>query len=308
MTQAFNLSQLANFVNSSGQLDASTALYNQTPVSNGGTGKSSVTAGALLIGNGTSAMNEVSGTGANQLLASSPTGWASVPSASVAGGDYNAIYYVGTSPGTYTVPSTLKAVRVTVIGGGGSGSTRGSAAPTQQGGGAGGAGGGGIKLSISRATLLGSYPTGIIPIAAGAAGISPSPPGNAPGTTGGTSSFGAFCSATGGGGGGAIGTTSPGGAAGTTAGTDISVYSSPAYFGSRSGGATTGSAAIGSGGNFGVWSLFSGQGGVGVSATPGTSNPGVGYGSGGGGMWCPTSIITKGGNGSAGLLLIEEFY
>jgi hypothetical protein len=28
MTQAFNLSQLANFVNSSGQLDASTGLYN----------------------------------------------------------------------------------------------------------------------------------------------------------------------------------------------------------------------------------------------------------------------------------------
>ena len=31
MTQAFNLSQLANNVNSSGQLDASTALYNAVP-------------------------------------------------------------------------------------------------------------------------------------------------------------------------------------------------------------------------------------------------------------------------------------
>ena len=31
MTQAFNLSQLANNVNSSGQLDASTALYNSVP-------------------------------------------------------------------------------------------------------------------------------------------------------------------------------------------------------------------------------------------------------------------------------------
>lgn len=30
MTQAFNLSQLANFVNSSGQLNASTGLYNST--------------------------------------------------------------------------------------------------------------------------------------------------------------------------------------------------------------------------------------------------------------------------------------
>jgi len=31
MTQAFNLSQLANNVNSSGQVDASTALYNAVP-------------------------------------------------------------------------------------------------------------------------------------------------------------------------------------------------------------------------------------------------------------------------------------
>lgn len=31
MTTAFNLSQLANKVNSSGQLDASTALYNSVP-------------------------------------------------------------------------------------------------------------------------------------------------------------------------------------------------------------------------------------------------------------------------------------
>jgi hypothetical protein len=31
MTQAYNLSQLANKVNSSGQLDATTALYNAVP-------------------------------------------------------------------------------------------------------------------------------------------------------------------------------------------------------------------------------------------------------------------------------------
>lgn len=38
MTQAFNLSQLANFTNSSGQVDASAGLYNAVPVANGGTG------------------------------------------------------------------------------------------------------------------------------------------------------------------------------------------------------------------------------------------------------------------------------
>jgi hypothetical protein len=38
MTQAFNLSQLANFTNSNGQLDASTGLFNAVSITNGGTG------------------------------------------------------------------------------------------------------------------------------------------------------------------------------------------------------------------------------------------------------------------------------
>lgn len=44
MTQAFNLSQLANNLNSSGQLDATDGLVNAVPVANGGTGASSETA------------------------------------------------------------------------------------------------------------------------------------------------------------------------------------------------------------------------------------------------------------------------
>ena len=47
MTQAFNLSQLANFTNSSGQLDASVGLYNATPVANGGTGGTTASAGKV---------------------------------------------------------------------------------------------------------------------------------------------------------------------------------------------------------------------------------------------------------------------
>lgn len=42
MTQAYNLSQLANNLNSSGQLDAQDGLVNAVPVSNGGTGASNV--------------------------------------------------------------------------------------------------------------------------------------------------------------------------------------------------------------------------------------------------------------------------
>lgn len=44
MTQAFNLSQLANNLDSSGRLDATDGLVNAVPIANGGTGASSVAA------------------------------------------------------------------------------------------------------------------------------------------------------------------------------------------------------------------------------------------------------------------------
>lgn len=44
MTQAYNLSQLANNLNSSGQLDATDGLVNAVPVANGGTGASTPSA------------------------------------------------------------------------------------------------------------------------------------------------------------------------------------------------------------------------------------------------------------------------
>jgi hypothetical protein len=54
MTQAFNLSQLANNLNTSGQLDATDGLTGAVPVANGGTGLTSTpTNGQLNIGNGT---------------------------------------------------------------------------------------------------------------------------------------------------------------------------------------------------------------------------------------------------------------
>lgn len=44
MTQAYNLSQLANNLNSSGQLDATDGLVNAIPIANGGTGASAASA------------------------------------------------------------------------------------------------------------------------------------------------------------------------------------------------------------------------------------------------------------------------
>jgi hypothetical protein len=53
MTQAFNLSQLANKVNTSGELNASTGLSSTVPVDHGGTGLTSVgTSGNVLTSNG----------------------------------------------------------------------------------------------------------------------------------------------------------------------------------------------------------------------------------------------------------------
>jgi hypothetical protein len=59
MTQAFNLSQLANNLNSSGQLDATDGLVNAVPVANGGTGASSATAARTNL-----SVPSVSGSGA----------------------------------------------------------------------------------------------------------------------------------------------------------------------------------------------------------------------------------------------------
>lgn len=64
MTQAFNLSQLANNVNTSGQLNLSAAVYNTLAIANGGTNNASlaVTAGGVLYTDGTKIVNVGVGT------------------------------------------------------------------------------------------------------------------------------------------------------------------------------------------------------------------------------------------------------
>lgn len=83
MTQAFNLSQLANNLNSSGQLDASDGLVNAVPVANGGTGASTAAAARTNLvvpkTDGTDATGtwpiNISG---NAATASSAAAWSSV--------------------------------------------------------------------------------------------------------------------------------------------------------------------------------------------------------------------------------------
>jgi len=77
MTQAYNLSQLANNLNSTGQLDATDGLVNAVPVANGGTGASTAVAARTNLDVAQAVYAVPSGgiimwSGA---IASIPTGW-----------------------------------------------------------------------------------------------------------------------------------------------------------------------------------------------------------------------------------------
>ena len=288
MTQAFNLSQLANFVNTSGQLNAATGLFNQVPVANGGTGKSSVTTGALLLGAGTSAMTELTGTTPGTTVVSSPTGWTAAPSASVGGGDY--IMRTYTSPSAWTKPASLKAVRVTVVGGGGTGGNA-TSNPTQGAQGGGGGGGGGAAICYLDAPAI----PGPITITAGA----------------GTNSFGPLASATGGANGGNSSgpTTGAGGAGG------IGTVPSPAPSGAIT---LTGSPGVSGSGSFlGSTSYFGGTSQIFSSLrllasgpnAPGAPSTSIGTGGNGAGTRGSPPVGTNtGGTGGPGIVIIEEFY
>lgn len=220
MTQAFNLSQLANKVNTSGQLDASTGLVNITPVANGGTGRSSVTAGRLLIGAGTSAMTLLAGAAVDDVVTWNGTAW--VSAAAAGGASPTVSTFI--APGTWTKPGTIKGIKVTVIGGGGSGGA--STAPTQPAAGGGG-GGGGTAIEFIAAPAL----PGPVAITAGA----------------GTNSFGTFCSATAG----ATAGVSPGKGAngGSGSGGSINFGGADGGNGFTGNGGTGGSSSLGGGGS-----------------------------------------------------------
>lgn len=92
---------------------------------------------------------------------------------------------VFTSSGTFTVPAGVTKVKVTVVGAGGGGSTTTS----------GGGGGAAIKI------VSGLTPGGTVAVTVGTGGAGRAAGTITAGAVGGTSSFGAFCSASGGGGG-----------------------------------------------------------------------------------------------------------
>jgi hypothetical protein len=119
MTQAYNLSQLANKVNTSGQIDVSTALNGVTSVPNGGTGQSTFTDGQLLIGNTTgNTLTKATLTAGSGISVTNGNG--SITIATTGGGQLSYALFSSGS-GTWTCPNGVTKVKVTCIAGGGGG-------------------------------------------------------------------------------------------------------------------------------------------------------------------------------------------
>ena len=189
-----------------------------------------------------------------------------------------------TSSGTFTVPAGVRKVRVTCVGGGGGGAgctPSGSTYNSSAGGGAGGA-------AIGIYTVTPGQPVAVTVGAGGTGGVA----ANGAGTQGGTSSFGAFCSATGGGFGfWQTATTSPGGAGGSATGGTI-LNATGGFGGDGVGTATP----IPSG--YGGTSIFGGSGRSAINGNIGGQAPGAG----GGGSYQTSG---PGGDGADGIVIVE---
>ena len=193
----------------------------------------------------------------------------SVQASKGASGDV--VLNVYTSPGTWTKPSTVKSIKVTVVGGGGnSGSATGSSVPSGLiSSSSGSAGGGGCATRV--------YPASAIP-------------GPQPYSVGGAATSSTF--------GGTV-TVITGGAGGSSSPTGPGVRGTPAAGGAGSNGQLNiqGSA----GGDAGVPT----QGGSSQFAGTGSSQL---YGGGAGGVYKSGPGTTPGNTGAQGVVIIEEFY
>lgn len=205
---------------------------------------------------------------------------------------------VFTSSGTYTKPSGLVAVKVTVVAGGGGGAFLNN---TSLNCGGGGGGGGGTSIRIIPAATLGATET----VTVGAGGT--------PNATGGTSSFGTLSTATGG----ATGESSTtltsstggndGGLGGVGSNGDLNLHGEVGGMGYLF---STAGASCNVGGNGGNSTMGGGAlGDFGLGGTGANGRDAVGYGGGGGGKRSRNlSTSFSGGSGFAGVVVVEEMF
>lgn len=210
------------------------------------------------------------------------------------------VFQVFTASATYTPTTGMKYCIVEAVGaggGGGGGANAGGGVVY----GAGGGGSGAYGRSVFAAAAIGASKA--VTIGAGGAGGANT---GTNGTTGGTTTFGALISCTGGGGGGGTGTGgvnglyAPGGG-GTATGSSLMVPGHPGFYGISFWGSDNLAARSVSG--RGADSAY-GAGGPAKVNTGGAGNAATGYGAGGGGA---DGSITVGGAGTSGLVLITEF-
>ena len=131
MTNAFNLSQLANNTNSAGQVALGTGVSGTLLTANGGTGVTSAgSAGNVLTSNGTNWTSTTAGGSPTGAIigfgsATPPTGWLACNGANVSRTTYSALFAVisttfgaGDGTTTFTLPTSA---RRTLVGSGGTG-------------------------------------------------------------------------------------------------------------------------------------------------------------------------------------------
>lgn len=267
-------------------------------VAQGGTGATSLTANNVLLGNGTSAVQVVAPGASGNLLTSNGTTWTSAAPASSFVGFRGQAF---TSNGTFTIPTGITAVKVTVVGGGGGGggaSRVGLGCCSFANGGGGGGGGGGSAISF----LTGLTPGNTLSVTIGGAGSAGSS-GPGAGGSGGNSSVASgtqtitTITANGGSGGsvpaGSSAGSGAGGAGGTSSSGTINMTGQGGITGTNAGGGAGGSSILGGGAR-----------GVGMTG----ANAGVAGGAyGGGGSGGATTVGTNvaGGAGAAGAVIFE---
>ena len=249
---------------------------------------------SLPAGNLTGSLPAISGANLTNLSAGNLTG--SLPAISganltgLAGGGF-ASMQVFTSSGTWTRPSGVKIIKVTVVGGGGSGGIANGLYSD------GGDGGGGAGCAIEVIDVSTGPSSVSVTVGSGASGNGGY---NNGGSTGGTSSFGSYCQATGGEGGWYQETQNTAGAApGSGSGGNINLTGGNGIKGCGNGG-NQNSAWNGPGGQgAGPYSITRGAG---INSTTSTQANTNAYGSGGGGASAGTS-----GSGGHGIVVVEEF-
>lgn len=269
----------SDFVKVSSTVSNMASVTGTLGVANGGTGQTSLTANALLVGNNTTAVQTISPGSAGYVLTSTGSVWqAAAPPA------ITATFNEYTSSGTWNKPAGTTFVMVECWGGGGGGASGARGASGNYVLAGAGGGGGAYTYRLFKASDLSSSVT--VTVGAGGTGgaaITSNDTSGNRGSDGGTTSFGTYLDSYGGGGGenGVVSGTytnaiyGGGGGGVLSAGAyEIPGYptssqqlsTSTQYYGQFGGGATTGGSGFGGGGGgrgTGAYGYSSYQGGAG---------------------------------------------